>query len=96
MAKKRSEIKEEYKWNLSLIYESEEEFLKEYQKYYNKIDEISNYKNNLMKDAENLYSYMALDEEISRNILKLYEYAKLNNDADTANTKYQSLYGISI
>lgn len=93
MAKKRSEIKEEYKWNLSLIYESEEEFLKEYQKYYNKIDEISNYKNNLMKDAENLYSYMALDEEISRNILKLYEYAKLNNDADTANTKYQSLYG---
>ena len=89
---KRSEIKEEYKWDLSSIYANDNEWSLEYKNVGPKIDELANYKD-LMESPKRLLEFLAKDEVISRTLEKLYSYAHMNNDADTKEAKYQKMYG---
>ena len=86
--KKRSEIEDIYKWDLTPIYKNEEEFLKEYEEMKKEIKKIEVYNNHLLDDAETLYKALELDSNISRKMEKLYTYAHLNYDSETNNTKY--------
>lgn len=93
MVKKRNDIDEKYKWDLTTIYKTEALFEQDYQKVNALLKEYKMYENNLMDSAENLLSCLELDEKIDRLINKLYNYAHLNNDVDTADTHAQTLYG---
>ena len=86
--KKRSEIEDIYKWDLTPIYKNEEEFLKEYEEMKKEIKKIEIYNNHLLDNAETLYKALELDSDISRKMEKLYTYAHLNYDSETNNTKY--------
>ena len=86
--KKRSEIEDIYKWDLTPIYKNEEEFLKEYEEMKKEIKKIEVYNNHLLDNAETLYKALELDSDISRKMEKLYTYAHLNYDSETNNTKY--------
>lgn len=96
MAKKqklRSEIEEQYKWDLTTIYKNLEDFNKDYSLAENYIRQYSTHKDEMMKNGKNLLSAIEDDITISRLIYKLYMYAHLNSDSDTGNTKYQELLG---
>ena len=64
--KKRSEIEDIYKWDLTPIYKNEEEFLKEYEEMKKEIKKIEIYNNHLLDNAETLYKALELDSDISR------------------------------
>lgn len=94
--KLRSEIDNKYKWDLSSIYKTDEEFLSDINKLHSKINNIKKYKNTIMDNAENLYNCLKLECELSMQLDKLHTYAHLKEDEDTTNTKYQKYYGLVI
>ena len=91
--KTRSEISDEYKWDLSLIYRSIEDFENDYELTSSLINEFSKLKDTMMNSANDLYEVLEHDKKINILLDKLYMYAHLNKDSDTTNQAYQALYG---
>lgn len=87
--KLRSEIKDEYKWDLSKIYKDEKEWQKDFDDVKEEILKATSYKNSFLINGKKLYEYLKYDEVLSRKLEKIYYYAHLNHDADTLNEKYK-------
>ena len=95
MAQKlRSEISDEYKWNLKTIYSDIQGFKKDLKEVESLIEQLPIYKDDLTKTSENLYNCLDLEFKISRILDKMYMYAHLNLDGDTTDSKNQELVGI--
>lgn len=87
--KLRSEIKDEYKWDLSKIYKDEKNWQKDFDIAKEEILKVTSYKSSFLNDGKEFYKYLKYDEDISRRLEKLYYYAHLNYDSDTLNEKYK-------
>lgn len=81
----REKIDKKYKWDLSKIYGSTEEFDKDYDLVVNNSKKIREYKC-VKLDSKSLYSMLELSMNTSRVLEKLYVYANLLSDMDTSNT----------
>lgn len=90
---KREEIDNNYKWNLNLIYKSDELWMDDYNKIKEEINDISKYKGNILESSDNLCNLLSLYFGLSQKLEKLYMYAHLNYDSDTKCDKYQIMYG---
>lgn len=88
--KLREEVSSEYKWDLTPIYSSDEEWEKDIEIAKEEIKKIQHY-HNFIDSAENLYNFLCFDEKVGRLLSKLYYYAHLNFDAETLNDKYQMM-----
>ena len=69
LQKKRDEIDTKYTWDLTLIYKTDKDFEKDYEKVSKEINDITKYKDILVKSASNLLGYLKLSNELER---KLY------------------------
>lgn len=87
--KLRSEIKDEYKWDLTKIYKDEKEWQKDFDDVKEEILKATSYKNSFLINGKKLYEYLKYDEVVSRKLEKIYYYAHLNHDADTLDEKYK-------
>lgn len=87
--KLRDDIKDEYKWDLSKIYSSKEDWQKDFDVVKEEILKIKDYKDNFLKNGKKFYEFLKYDENVSRRLEKIYYYAHLNYDADTLNEKYK-------
>ena len=85
----RSEIEDKYKWDLTPIYKSEDEWKKDYEEVKNEIEKVKDFKNTFLKDGKELYKFLVYDEGVSRKLEKLYYYAHLNYDSNTLDEKYK-------
>ena len=94
--KLRSEIDDKYKWDLSSIYKTDEEFLEELNNMKQEIKEVDKYSKIIMDNSENLYNCLKLTDNLEMKLEKLYSYAHLHNDEDTSDNKYQKYYGLVI
>ncbi len=88
--KLRSEIEPQYKWKIEDIYASNEDFEKELEKLKTEAPVIMNYKDKL-HEKESLLAYLSDIEKYSRTLEKLFVYAYMKSDEDTANTTQQVL-----
>ena len=91
---KRAEIKDVYKWDLSTIYRTDEEWEKEFENVSKEVTKLGEF-TDLMSSSKRLLEFMKLDEKTGRNIEKLYVYAHMSNDAEMSDSKYQAMYGKS-
>ena len=91
--KLRNEIDNQYKWDLTTIFKTDEEFLKEYEDLKLNIKEISKYEELIKKDLSCLYDMISLYYNLCSRLEKLHMYTHLNLDSDTTNEKYQEYYG---
>ncbi len=89
----RKDIKEEYKWDLTKIYNNKEEFNKDYELAENKIKDFNKYENIMGDNAKEFYETIDEYYKISRIIEKLSVYTSLLFDEDTSNNTNQSLKG---
>jgi len=89
----RKEIEEQYKWDLTTIFKTDDEFSIELEVVKKEIETLKDYKGKLVTSAENLYEYLTNSDTIERRMYKLYYYAHLKHDEDTTNPKYQELLG---
>lgn len=92
--KLRSDISDEFKWDLTLIYKNDDKFLKDVEIFKKEITKISSYENNFMDNADSLYEFLTLTDDLSMKFDKIYSYAHLKYDEDTTNQDYQKYYGI--
>ena len=79
--KNRDEVEEEYKWDLSEFFESNEAFFKASEEVDSKIDIFNDYKG-CTKDANRLYKYLIKLREVETIIEKMDAYAWLKNDEE--------------
>ncbi len=83
----RSEVLEVNTWNLKSIYNDIEEWKKDFKKLQKKTEKIIGYKGKLGESADTLKSAIELELSLYRTLEKIYTYAHLLSDQDTANTE---------
>ena len=93
MAKKRTEFKDIYKWDIKALFKSDEDWLKEVKSLEKKLKNYAKYEGHILDDATTLLEILTFDTDISKNMEKIYIYAHINNDADTTDIKYQEILG---
>ncbi|GGK12565.1 oligoendopeptidase F [Caldalkalibacillus thermarum] len=85
---KRSELDPKYKWDLTKIFKSDEEWEEAFQEVKSLLPSIKEYEGRLMESADTLLEALQLREEIGKKLGKVYIYAHLKKDEDTTNSKY--------
>ena len=91
--KHRSEIQEEDKWNLELVFANDEQWLEQYEIVRKQAKEFSKYKGTILKTSNNLLEVLKEYLSLERSLSTLYVYASMRSDEDTKNTSYQKLKG---
>lgn len=86
--KKRSEIAEKYKWDLSQLCKSDEEFYENLEKAKKYLPKLKKYEGKL-KDKATILEYLKLDKEFSHIIEPLAYYSFLKKDEELSNPTYQ-------
>lgn len=89
--KTRNEVPNEYKWNLSEMYDSSDVIDKDIDRVNKLTPEILKFKSHIMDSADSLYEFLKLTEEQDRILTKLYVYSKMNFDVDTKDNKNKAL-----
>lgn len=88
---KRSEVPEEYTWNLGDMFESDEAWFKEYEALKEIPAKLAEYRGKLGESAKNLLGFMKFGDELDIRISTLHGYANCKADEDTGDGKYQDL-----
>ncbi len=89
----RTEIPAEYKWHLDDIYTSDEQWQENYHNLKARLPQLEQYKGKLSDSAQNLASCLKVRDEIGITSGKLYAFARMHRDENTANSKYQAMTG---
>lgn len=89
----REDIQAEYKWQIEDIYTAEEQWQADFAKVKSELPAIAAYKDTLSKSAATLAACLKLRDEINILAGKLFAYARLHRDENTAKAKYQGLVG---
>ncbi|MGE8205228.1 oligoendopeptidase F [Heyndrickxia sp. NPDC080065] len=87
----RNEVPEELTWRLEDIFETDDAWDKEYKGVKALLTEADRFKGTLGESAKNLYDALKFQDEVSEKLGKLYTYAHMRSDQDTANSFYQGL-----
>lgn len=90
---KRSEVLKENTWATEDIFENDAAWEKAFEEAGKYPSAVAAFKGKISKDAKSLYEYLKLSDEIDIEVSKLFSYAHLNSDTDTANSNYQAMYG---
>ena len=91
--KLRSEIDDKYKWDLTKIYKTDDDFYNDISVLKEKIEEYSKYKDSLFNSIDKFKNFLKLEEEVDKLFNKIYSYANRNYDSDTTNVEYQKMVG---
>lgn len=85
----RSEISDDYKWDLSSLFKNIDEFQKAYDDVFKLVDEVYKFKGQIM--TEKLYDFYKKYEELDRLSDQVFMYARLICDTDTSDPNGQKL-----
>ncbi len=88
----RKDVPEKYKWNLSDIYASTQDWMNAKNNVSKMLDEITAYKGKLGTSADKLYSGLSLYFGMMKELYRLSDYAARLKDEDLGNSANQSLY----
>ncbi len=89
----REEIAAEYKWHLDDLYASDEEWQADYDKVKEMLPKVGEYQGKLDRSGKNLLACLTLRDDIAQITGKLYPFARMHQDENTADNKYQALTG---
>lgn len=89
--KDRSAIDDKYKWNLTDIYASDEEWHQAVENMAAKLDEVEQFKGKLTDSAANLLKALEWNSAMSMEANRAYLYASMSSDLDTRQSKYNGM-----
>ncbi len=87
----RSEIDEQYTWDLESIYATDDDWEAAYEAVAERVDELAAYEGEATDDAETLYAVLELRNEIMREVATVFSYARMRRDEDTTDQEYQAM-----
>ena len=88
---KRSEVKENMTWDLTVIFPSDDAFETEYKEVEKEVEQISSFEGRLGESAEVFQESLEAILEMTRKLENVYVYSHLKNDQDTSNSSYQAM-----
>ena len=91
--KKREEINEQYKWDLSKIYKTEDEINNDIEEVKTKTEELVGFKGRLLESSETLSEATDKYFDIMRTLDKLIVYTNMKYHEDLSNGKSEALVG---
>ncbi|MBA4251225.1 MAG: oligoendopeptidase F [Chlorobiaceae bacterium] len=86
----RADIEEKFKWNISDIYNSDDEWEKDFKWVQDNLHKYKNYEGKLSNIETTLFECLNFDTEIGIKLERLYLYAMLSRDSDLSISIYQS------
>ena len=89
--KKREEISDEYKWDLSKMFSSIEELESASNEVKELVNKVKSYQGRIMESANTLLNFYKDYEKMDRLLEKIVIYSRLLCDTDTSNSTYQEL-----
>ena len=89
---KRSEIPVEKRWAVEDLYESRKAWEAAWQAALERLSQAEAFKGRLGDSAQSLREYLDFEDALDREIEKVYMYAHLNMDVDTADMDGQTMY----
>lgn len=87
----RDEIPNEFKWHLSDIYASQDDWESDFKKLKDDLAKVNEVQADFLNSAQNLLDVLRLKDQIGRLLDKLFVYAKMHKDENNANAVYQAL-----
>ena len=90
--KKRSEVEISTTWKLEDMVPDNETWEKQLKEASGELEKYGEFKGKLAESAENLYQCLKFDDEFSLKAERLYVYARMRSDEDTANDLYQDMF----
>ena len=91
MVKERDEIEEQYKWDLTQVFQDEESWMKKYSEVREELHEIEEHRGKLTESAEKLLKGLKAKDQLMRDISKLAAYARMKTHEDMREQKAQEL-----
>ena len=91
--KKRSEADISYTWKLEDMMPDNQTWEALFEKTAAQVKRYGDFKDTLAESAETLYRCLKFDDEISLDVERLYVYARMRSDEDTAEQSYQDMFG---
>ena len=92
----RSQVPEEFTWNLADIFPSDEAWSAEYELLKKLPERLAAFEGHLSDSAESLLAFFRLEDEADERLGKLHCYANCKSDQDTADSLYLDLRGKAV
>jgi oligoendopeptidase F len=89
--KDRSEIENQYKWDLESMYSSIDKWEEDFLKAESLIGKIKEYKGKIMDSPESLLSVINVNLELDRTLENVFTFSKMKLDENTKISKYQGM-----
>jgi len=90
----RNDVPEALKWDLKLLYQSDEEMKADFEVTKKVVDQFTKLQGKLAVDAKNLLAALILGKQIDEELEKEFVYAFLRRDSDTTDATATELYGM--
>ena len=87
----RSDLCEEYTWELEAIFASDEAWETAYEEAEERLDDLRAYEGQVAESAETLLSVLETREAVMRAVANVSAYARMRRDEDTRDQTYQAL-----
>ena len=87
----RADVADEYKWDLTALYESDEAWEAKKNEIAEQFDKIVEFKGKLGSSAETLLQCLKFNSDLSREFIRLYVYASRKSDLDTRESGPQAM-----
>ncbi|WP_323674601.1 oligoendopeptidase F [Halorubellus sp. PRR65] len=87
----RSDIDEEYKWDLESIYASDDEWEAAFEDVSERLEELAAYEGAVVEDGDALLETLEARDDVMREVAKVANYAQMRSAEDTTNQQYQAL-----
>ena len=88
----RNEIDDKFKWNLEDIYNTDEDWERDFSKVSSMLKKLEDYKGDLVSSSARLYQGIKLIMDIEEIISRLYAYSHMRQDENTTDQTYQALH----
>ncbi len=89
--KSGNEIPEEYTWNFSDMYASDDEWRQEVERFKSQLGEIEQFKGTLTESPSNLLKALQFNSKLMKKAAKIYSYISMKSDIDTREMKYNGM-----
>lgn len=85
---KRSELDQEYTWDLTQVFTSDEEWEKAFKEVKETLPQAKKFQSKLGESSDTLLDVLKIQDQLKQKLGKVYVYSHLKKDEDNTNSKY--------
>jgi oligoendopeptidase F len=87
----RSEVDDEYKWDVGSVFESVDEWEAAFEGVEARLDDLAVYEGRVTADGDTLLEFLEFRDEVAADLERVAVWARLRKDEDTRDQTYQAL-----